>query len=723
MDNSRLTSPPSILICDSNSTYDRCPPSFKSPSHNICAQTASSTGAMAIPSVNDNFVPPPLPPPRHIADLDYGHDQGWKWENQLRRRELGQNVLPPIKPNSSLRGGHIRPEFERRNERFSIDEGGNGRSGMSPTKFSLEGKIKTETPQWDEAHPRPLERNLTSPLMGRTLSQMSVERSSNAYDQQILSKIGKPSSPSRKSTGLGSSVDRVFPTAQLPFHSKGPAILSALSTGEGSLSPRDPMSRWNTGTQSAGISPVARKGWTDHLGHRSPSVDNVIAPMIDSDHHIQSRDRQVVAGTSHVADETVSLPSRSNRGSYDQVFPDSDLDFPMDEAAHPRQPNGEERTSSHLDGLSRHGMKRRASSPPREAACDETHLRSAVTNGDIDPRRTTGFLFNNSTSPSARYQTSYGSASSVSTASLRTGSYASSSGLSAGSSMTSVSSFDRHSPAGFSPTSELDASHDKGFVSPSSHKSMASVSASRTQHHREPVDVQSTAAARKMSVQTALTASKPTAPRIGRSYICECCPKKPKKFDSLEELRAHEMEKQYTCQFCSKRFKNKNEAERHQNSLHLRRHSWSCAALSCYEAAFHPSASPNYQTPTGPSHDTCGYCGDEFPNYPQPEWDRRIDHLTNVHKFGECNQSKKFYRADHFRQHLKHSHAGASGKWTNILENACMKEEEGHLPSIGEQESRSPGGSTAGDGANPDSGSGSTAGPLSSHTVDEMEES
>src|SRR5215471_4341959 len=140
------------------------------------------------------------------------------------------------------------------------------------------------------------------------------------------------------------------------------------------------------------------------------------------------------------------------------------------------------------------------------------------------------------------------------------------------------------------------------------------------------------------------------------------------------------MEKQYTCQFCNKRFKNKNEAERHQNSLHLRHHSWSCAALSGYEAAFHPSASPNCQTPTGASHDTCGYCGDEFSNYPQPEWDRRVDHLTAIHKFGECNQAKKFYRADHFRQHLKHSHAGSSGKWTNFLENACMKYESPPSP-------------------------------------------
>ena len=164
------------------------------------------------------------------------------------------------------------------------------------------------------------------------------------------------------------------------------------------------------------------------------------------------------------------------------------------------------------------------------------------------------------------------------------------------------------------------------------------------------------------------------------------------------------MEKQYFCQFCHNRFKNKNEAERHQNSLHLRRHSWSCAALQSLEDAFHPtmnSTIPSTSTGSTPgtpqqqplqqqqqqqpqqqignngrlpsNSDTCGYCGQEFPN--PPDWGTRVDHLNHQHKFGECNQSKKFYRADHFRQHLKHSHGGLSGRWTNMLENACMREE------------------------------------------------
>lgn len=72
----------------------------------------------------------------------------------------------------------------------------------------------------------------------------------------------------------------------------------------------------------------------------------------------------------------------------------------------------------------------------------------------------------------------------------------------------------------------------------------------------------------------------------------------------------------------------------------------------------------------------CGYCGKDFPNYPQVDWDGRFEHLTSVHKFGECNNAKKFYRADHFRQHLQYSHAGTSGEWTNILESACMKEQQ-----------------------------------------------
>lgn len=133
------------------------------------------------------------------------------------------------------------------------------------------------------------------------------------------------------------------------------------------------------------------------------------------------------------------------------------------------------------------------------------------------------------------------------------------------------------------------------------------------------------------------------------------------------------MEKQYSCQFCNNRFKTKNQAQLHENSLHLRRYSWSCAAIPSYKSAFYTATLLD-----GSLRDTCGFCGDEFPNRPLPDWDRRIDHLTNVHNFGKCNQAKKFYRADHFRAHLTHSHRSRRGKWINMLENVSRRDEKPH---------------------------------------------
>lgn len=202
-------------------------------------------------------------------------------------------------------------------------------------------------------------------------------------------------------------------------------------------------------------------------------------------------------------------------------------------------------------------------------------------------------------------------------------------------------------------------------------------------HQRGPSDQRNMVSPRKLTEPTLRTNN--GVGKIQGFYMCDCCPKKPKKFDTREELGAHEAEKQYECAYCGNRFKNKNEAERHQNSLHVRRHSWSCSALATYDRAFHEST-------TRPGEaDTCGYCGEEFArsglspaghvrHVTEQDWDERVRHLQDHHKFRECNSSKKFYRADHFRQHLKHSHAGTSGKWTNMLENACMMEEEPPQP-------------------------------------------
>ncbi|KAL2809973.1 hypothetical protein BJX63DRAFT_332836 [Aspergillus granulosus] len=631
--------------------------------YNMPGQSFPSQGPMPIRSnPMNNFAPPPLPPPPRISDLENGYDAGWIHANS--RLQPGSMKLAPINPNSSLFGDHRRPEYSvPRSDRMILDES-DGRQGALPTSRSPDAHIKIEPPP-------PADEGFRNSVSGSILegeqkfSRRSVKDLSNAYDQHLLSKIGKPLSP-RQSISLGTENKGSLST--LPIPSRG---FASLPSPAGSDVPSLDV-RWSGSSQSGGISPGTKVGWRDYIGRRSPSVEsNAPSSTLDYEHSPFSREGRRKGGTTPQYDDLSSLPSRSNRGSYDQsVVSDMEGEFSMDESLPSRLFSVREATPPYLE-TSRSGMKRRASSPPREPIGNDKHaLHMTTSNGDLSQRRTSGHPFGNNLSVNSGY-TSYGSLSAASSVSLRTASY-SSAAPSMGSSITTVSTYDR-SPGGLSPKSDLDAFHDKSGMNSSSNLGLSAHMTAPSAHDMGSIEPSSGNPSRKMSFQTGMNVPKPAAPKMGGLYICDCCPKKPKKFESPEELRAHAMEKQYSCLYCNNRFKNKNEAERHQNSLHLRRHSWSCAALQGYQLAFHPS--PLAQTGSGATHDSCGYCGEEFPNFPQPDWDQRFEHLTTVHKFGECNNSKKFFRADHFRQHLKHSHAGTSGKWTNILENACMKEE------------------------------------------------
>ncbi|KAF4122039.1 ZnF C2H2 [Geosmithia morbida] len=236
-----------------------------------------------------------------------------------------------------------------------------------------------------------------------------------------------------------------------------------------------------------------------------------------------------------------------------------------------------------------------------------------------------------------------------------------------------------YSPGGVSPTSGNSPYPTPMSLNPSPRGSISMRALPSAVHTRNHSSGNAAAAPKRLP-----ELQKPAGAKVQSFIMCECCPKKPKRFETQEELQAHASEKQYNCAYCGNRFKNKNEAERHQNSLHVRRHSWSCSALQGYSRAFHESSTRPGET------DACGYCGVNFDRSgvdakgnrvaTEQDWAERVHHLDDTHKFRECNSSKKFYRADHFRQHLKHSHAGSSGKWTNMLENACMMEEEPPTP-------------------------------------------
>ncbi|KAL2833392.1 hypothetical protein BDW59DRAFT_78975 [Aspergillus cavernicola] len=661
-------SPPSINIHDFNSGHM----STARSSYAMPGQSFPSQGPVPIrTNPMTNFAPPPLPPPSRISDLENGYDAGWIHANS--RLPPGSMKLAPINPNSSLFGDHRRPEYSLpRSDRMTLDELDGRQSGL-PTTRSPEAHIKIEPPPpADEGFRNSVSINNPGPILKgeQDFSLRSVKDLSHAYDQHLLAKIGKPLSPPQ-SVSQGTENKHSLSTLPIP-PSRG---FTSLPSPAGSEVPSLDV-RWSGSSQSGGISPGTKVAWRDYIGRRSPSVEsNAPSSTLDYEHSPFSRDSRRRGGTTPQYDDLSSLPSRSNRGSYDQsVVSDMEGEFSTDESLPSRLFSVREATPPYLQA-SRSGMKRRASSPPREPIGNDKHaLHTTTSNGDLSQRRTSGYPYTNNLSVNNGYAPSYGSLSAASSVSQRTTASYSSAAPSIGSSITTASTYDR-SPGGLSPKSDLDAFHEKSAINASTTAGLSAKLATQNPQDTSSLDSASGNPPRKMSFQTNLNVPKSTVPKIGGLYICDCCPKKPKKFDSPEELRIHAMEKQYSCLYCNNRFKNKNEAERHQNSLHLRRHSWSCAALSGYQAAFHTSPSPSAQTGSGASHDSCGYCGEEFSNFPQPDWDQRFEHLTTIHKFGECNNSKKFFRADHFRQHLKHSHAGTSGKWTNILENACMKEE------------------------------------------------
>ena len=189
------------------------------------------------------------------------------------------------------------------------------------------------------------------------------------------------------------------------------------------------------------------------------------------------------------------------------------------------------------------GTKRRAGSPPTEAHHGEKFPYVVGSTNEQYQRSASGYLQpNRFDSPANRHaQASQGSISSTSSTAYKTGSFASSTGASLGaSSMTSYSSHGGLSPGGVSPTSELQqplpASQYPAQISmnPPDQSDPYAHSHQRIQSEILPPTM---SGSRKMSAPSA-TSRKRNNPNIPASpLMCSCCSKKPKKFDTLEELQ------------------------------------------------------------------------------------------------------------------------------------------------------------------------------------------
>lgn len=637
--------PPSIYI-DHSSRLDRLGASRCSPSQS--SGFAPSSIPMSIPGrplSEDLRAPPPLPPPRYLPELNSSFEPRHQHTSSLDSR--GSWDSPSHSPDQD------RPRFERKNSDAGTirpmqkDEGYHSLNSTTSSTGSQPSLPRLFMSHDRFQHNQPAQSQYDNNLLKKLDYRRRFDNASPPRRFALSASAGGV-----PESGYGTS-DRLrnqLPTLSLPTESGYASI-------ESSPYPREMPLR------SGHLRPFSSAMSHDYRSPIEPS-DAENSPFSRSPYYRTKRNN---SGSQQSDDAMTSTPNSAEHNT-------DEMDFAMDDASGARRLQSDD--YQHMASAN----KRRAVASPDG---DTPMVMSESAGGPMEAvRRRLGTPRG---SPTPRLAViPQGSTSSVSSTTGRSGSYTSAASM-AGTSMSSMPSHTgRLSPGHYSPSglSPIDVCHSP-FNTSSSVGPSPRVALARLSHQRQlsGSESRSSASPRKVPDAAKVNASKVQ----GGYFMCECCPKKPKKFETAEELHAHEAEKQYECSFCGNRFKNKNEAERHQNSLHVRRHSWSCSALleHGYDHAFHESTNRPGEA------DVCGFCGDEFTRSgtagrtrqaTEQDWEARLRHLQEVHKFRECNSSKKFFRADHFRQHLKHSHAGTSGKWTNMLETACMLNEEPPLP-------------------------------------------
>ena len=354
------------------------------------------------------------------------------------------------------------------------------------------------------------ERRFTSE---RQLGQKALENSSHAYDQQLLSKIGGPNTPNTPT--------RTTAPPLLSVSAQEAATNTSFSKLNGQLKPLSVPDRLNPSVDS----PISR--WPPS-GAISPGYSGFRSPTFDAEpqpHRFGS------ISTQGALDE--GLASHHHRGSYDHsIFSESEVEESgmRDLNINDRSPAGSEEYQTGPKA----GLKRRASSPPSDAARDDRPTGSGHT--DLYHRRSAQMLVSRN-SPATRYPAHQGSLSSASSLSQRTASFASSYGFSAASSLTSYGGDQRLSPSALSPSAEADLGPVLPYAANRSLNPSPRASLSRP-HHQRGFSENEHPHIRKMSTDSLLQSRQNSVSgRLPGAYICECCPKKPKKFDSEEELR------------------------------------------------------------------------------------------------------------------------------------------------------------------------------------------
>lgn len=362
------------------------------------------------------------------------------------------------------------------------------------------------------------------------MAQRNFDRSAQAYDQRLLSKIGKSNSPPRHQRS--GSTESASYGSRLSLQTKD-SKSHLLATNELPSALFDPVSKWITSPVSAGVSPGSRPGWRDYnMDPRSPSIDSAANSLVlDPELFVQARPSGLLStsGATPANDEVASIGSRSYRGSYDPgFFAETESDAGDDGSAFRNLNLSDSQEQQVGRRSSKQGMKRRAGSPPSDVARDDKSPSRGSASVDLFHNKVHATA--SARSPVSRYyQPKHGSVSSTAS-SVRQNSYASSVALSiAGSSMTSISSFERQSP--------LDPGSQPAYITSAQPiSSPATLIAPSRPQPNQSLDTKPPV--RRITTQSTMNDPRlPPATRVGNYYICDCCPKKPKKFDTEDELR------------------------------------------------------------------------------------------------------------------------------------------------------------------------------------------
>lgn len=182
--------------------------------------------------------------------------------------------------------------------------------------------------------------------------------------------------------------------------------------------------------------------------------------------------------------------------------------------------------SMRVEGNSTTGQKRRASSPLEEEA--PLPLHSAGSANDLFRRRDSA----SRSSPTPRFHPGQASASSTASG-PRNSSYTSIS--LPGSSMSTMSSYGRLSPGGLSPGGVSPRSND-GTDTPYVTASLTTSPRGSTASPIHRVLPERPSTARKSAEATSHT-KRNSPSKLQGMFMCECCPKKPKKFEKEEDLK------------------------------------------------------------------------------------------------------------------------------------------------------------------------------------------